>query len=1033
MSTSPSFALGREYPSFPEGDLPEELLTLFDLTESEVELVLVKRGPQNRLGFAIQLTCLRYLGRLPKPQEFASLPQSVVEHVAAQLDISDGMNILLTYGEHDGLTRRHAQEIRSVCHWKPYGKGEGALKVQLASRAKHTEEGVKALLRLAIAWLREQHIELPGERTLTDLVRSVRGEADQEMWQALLGPYVDRLSELDRLTAVPDSERKSPLAEMQRGPGKPTWPNLAGAFDRNKKVRSLGLPFVDTRAFSPRRLSHLARFAADHEAQRTKRRAATVAAVGRLTETAADDAVDMMVHLIANELIGKAQRKTAKERSASWPDLAQAANVLKETIQALLDTRREQVDTATGEVLPPAADTMMVGQFLARIDDLSALEAAAAVVGDLAPSSGSDSEEARRAKMIKRIAVLHAYLPHIVGGLPYRATTPDAEHVLHALWSLTDLIDRPVASRAEIDESLLTGSWKELALHAPHLAPDTVDTAAYAFCVVEQFHSRLLRRDIFVEGASKWGNPEAGLPAGAEWAEKRSSVAKSLGLPLDPAAHLKRLGEALHAKTRAVAERLPKGQQVELGDGGRLLLSTSPLPPDPRLRKVTAELAGWLPKGDLPQLLLEVLTWTKGTEVFTTPTGLAPRHPDFDVTLSAALVALGCNVGVDAVAGNFPALNRDHVTYVIDNFLRPDRLEALNNRLLARQSQLDVAASWNGGHMASVDGQRLVAPPTAIQARLSPHGTPHVTHLTLLSGQAMGLATKVVAGSVHTCLHVLDVLNDRRTSALKATSTRHHNRRQEPQKIVAEAGPHQEIIFGLLALSGYAYTPTAADITDMTLARMDTASAEDYGPLQHATRNKIDSALIERNWDEMLRLVGAVHLGLVRSEDAIRMVVRNGRPTPVGKALAHYGKISKAAHILDLIDNPDYRRQIENQSSRHAQRHTLAAKIYHGTEDRIHRYQTGMEEQLGALGLIVNMVVLFNTAYIDLFLQKKASHLRPVPDEVIRSLCPFLYRHIHMKGRYAFEKPELSDSSMRAVEDLDDGPDDVTDDSPDAS
>ncbi|MEW1679501.1 Tn3 family transposase, partial [Streptomyces noursei] len=93
----------------------------------------------------------------------------------------------------------------------------------------------------------------------------------------------------------------------------------------------------------------------------------------------------------------------------------------------------------------------------------------------------------------------------------------------------------------------------------------------------------------------------------------------------------------------------------------------------------------------------------------------------------------------------------------------------------------------------------------------------------------------------------------------------------------------------------------------------------------------------------------------------------------------------------------------------------------------------GMEEQLSALGLIVNMVVLFNTAYIDLFLAKKTSHLRPVPDEVVRSLSPFLCRHIHMKGRYAFEMPELSDSSMRAVEELDDGPDGMTGDGTNAS
>ncbi|MFH8751953.1 Tn3 family transposase [Streptomyces rimosus] len=1033
MSTSPSFPLGRDYPSIPAGDPPEGLLALFDLTESEVELTLTKRGPQNRLGFAIQLTYLRALGQLPKPQEIASLPRPVVEHVAAQLDISDGMAVLGTYGTHDGLTRRHAQEIRSACGWKPYSKGEAALKGMLESRATYTEEGVKALLRRAVGWLREERVELPGERTLTDLVRSVRGEADRKMWEALLAPYAGRLPEIDRLTVVPDDERKSPLAELQQGPGKPVWANLERAFARNNEVQLRGLPPVDPGAFSPRRLAHLARFAADHETQRMKRRAATVAAVGRLTEIAADDAVDMLVHLIANDLIGRARRKTDKERSAIFPDLAHAAAVMREVGKDLLAARYEQVDTATGEIIPPVADTMTVGEFLNQREDLSAFEAAVTVAGELAPAVGSDSEEARRAKMIERIGLLKKYLPHIVGGLPYRPGTPGASQVLDALWSLTELIDRPAISRAEADESLLIGSWKELALRASHLAPDTVDTAAYAFCVVERFYSRLLRREIFVEGASKWGNPEAGLPSPEEWAALRASVAESLGCPLGMAAHLKRLGHELHTKTLAIAERLPKGRQVLIGDGGRLVLSTAPLPPDPRLRKVTTELTAWLPKGDLPQLILEVLTWTQGTEVFTTPSGEPPRQRDFDISLSAALVALGCNVGVEAVAGNFPALDRRHITYVIENFLRPDRLEALNNRLLVRQAQLAVAAAWNGGHMASVEGQRMVAPPNAIQARLSSHGAAHVTHLTLLSGQGMGLTNEIVAGSAHTCLHVLDVLNDRRTRALKAASPRSQNPRQEPQKIVAEGGPHQEIIFGLLALSGYTYTPTTADITDMTLARMDTASGEDYGPLQHAIRNKIDTALIERNWDDMLRLVGAVHLGRVRSADAIRMVIRNGTPTSLGKALAHYGKIFKTAHILDLIDNPEYRRQIETQSSRHSQRHELAAKIYHGTEDRIHRYQTGMEEQLSALGLIVNMVVLFNTAYIDLFLEKKASHLRPVPDEVVRSLSPFLYRHIHMKGRYAFEMPELSDGFMRAVEDLVDGPDDVTGDSTDAS
>ena len=153
------------------------------------------------------------------------------------------------------------------------------------------------------------------------------------------------------------------------------------------------------------------------------RRAAPVPAVGRLTETAADDAVNMLVHLIAHDLIGRARRKTEGERSATFPDLAHSAAVMREVGKVLLDARHEtrretrNVDTVTGENIPPAADTVTVREFLDQLADLPAFEAAVTLAGALAPAMGSDSEEARRAKMIKRINLLKTYLPHIVGGL----------------------------------------------------------------------------------------------------------------------------------------------------------------------------------------------------------------------------------------------------------------------------------------------------------------------------------------------------------------------------------------------------------------------------------------------------------------------------------------------------------------------------------------------------------------------------------------------------------------------------------------
>lgn len=50
---------------------------------------------------------------------------------------------------------------------------------------------------------------------------------------------------------------------------------------------------------------------------------------------------------------------------------------------------------------------------------------------------------------------------------------------------------------------------------------------------------------------------------------------------------------------------------------------------------------------------------------------------------------------------------------------------------------------------------------------------------------------------------------------------------------------------------------------------------------------------------------------LVRAYDVNRMLSRDGRPTPLGDAIAHYGRIAKSLRILRLADEPGYRRQIK--------------------------------------------------------------------------------------------------------------------------
>jgi Tn3 transposase DDE domain len=102
-----------------------------------------------------------------------------------------------------------------------------------------------------------------------------------------------------------------------------------------------------------------------------------------------------------------------------------------------------------------------------------------------------------------------------------------------------------------------------------------------------------------------------------------------------------------------------------------------------------------------------------------------------------------------------------------------------------------------------------------------------------------------------------------------------------------------------------------------------------------------------------------------------------------------------------------YRRQIGAQLNIQESRHQLARRIFHGQRGELRqRYREGQEDQLGALGLVLNAVVLWNTRYMDLALSELRRLGIQVQDEDVARLSPLVFRHINFLGRYAFNLPE---------------------------
>ena len=293
--------------------------------------------------------------------------------------------------------------------------------------------------------------------------------------------------------------------------------------------------------------------------------------------------------------------------------------------------------------------------------------------------------------------------------------------------------------------------------------------------------------------------------------------------------------------------------------------------------------------------------------------------------MAAVLIAQGCNLGFAPVLKpGHPALNRDRLSHVAQNYLRADTLTAANARLITAQAGIDVAQLWGGGLVASVDGLRFVVPVHTLDAGPNPHYFGHsrgVTWLNAINDQVAGIGAVVVTGTVRDSLHVLDVVLGRDGGAV-------------PEMIATDTASYSDIVFGLFRLLGYQFSPRLADLPDQRLWRLTLpgAPAVDYGPMNAVARHQLSFERIRAQWPDMLRVAGSLHTGTVAGYDLLRMLGRDGHPSPLGAAFAEYGRAAKTLHLLAMCDPDDetYRRTVHGQLTVQESRHRLARKIFHG-------------------------------------------------------------------------------------------------------
>lgn len=236
-----------------------ELERFFFLDGEERRRVQVRRGDHNRVGFAVQMGTVRFLGTFLS--DWTTTPPGVIRYIADQVaPAAEVAGLMHRYAARDKTHLEHSWEIREALGYREFASAEEAAREFMEARAWTRPERPSQLFDQLVAWLRSQKVLLPGVSTVARLVSEVRAEMADRLYSRLAGRVSNELGQrLDKLLTVPTGSRVSELDRLRRAPTRASGPEMVRALDRAAKIGGFGADRVDVSDVPPSRLQALAR------------------------------------------------------------------------------------------------------------------------------------------------------------------------------------------------------------------------------------------------------------------------------------------------------------------------------------------------------------------------------------------------------------------------------------------------------------------------------------------------------------------------------------------------------------------------------------------------------------------------------------------------------------------------------------------------------------------------------------------------------------------------------------------------------
>jgi TnpA family transposase len=535
----------------------------------------------------------------------------------------------------------------------------------------------------------------------------------------------------------------------------------------------------------------------------------------------------------------------------------------------------------------------------------------------------------------------------------------------------------------------------------------------YEFLVCLLLRRKLEAGDIFCRDSVRFRSFEDDLLDDHQWQAKEALMLNTgLAILTQPIAdHLAALEQQLEQRLTEVNQRIASGANahVQITRRGSRVRWTLQYPQGSA--SVNHPFFDALRHVDIGSVLHFVHQHTQFMEAFEHVLGRYVKHEADDRAITACLIAWGTNMGLGKM-GDISDIGYQTLVATSESFIRLETLGEANDRVSNAIAALPIFRQYDLGDAlhSSSDGQKFETRIHTINARHSPkYFGLHkgVVSYTLVANH-VPVHARIIGANEHESHYVFDVLFNNTTDI-------------QPDVHSTDTHGTNEVNFALLHVFGYQFAPRYRDIYETVRTSLyGFQHPSQYGEMLLKPMRKINTRLIVEEWEQMQRIFVSLALKTTTQSIIVGKLSAYARRNKTRRALWEYDHILRSLYLLDYVDSPPLRRNVQRALNRGENYHQLRRAVSYANFGKL-RFKTEQEQQLWGecARLLTNCMIYYNATLLSQLWERKIHSGDTQGAALVTQVSPVAWQHINVYGRYEFSRGPAAINMQEIIEALD--------------